>query len=94
MALMAATLRVPHGEHFKKLAELAYRLLTEGFVATAGDCRIPGLVFEVSAWLQGTYRSRSGCGYCRCSSAGDCRIAGLLFEVGARLQWFRRGQGT
>lgn len=48
MALMAATLRVPHGEHFKKLAELAYRLLTEGFVATAGDYAVRALPGRVA----------------------------------------------
>lgn len=53
MALMAATLRVPHGEHFKKLAELAYRLLTEGFVATAGDYAVRALPGRVADGIMG-----------------------------------------
>jgi hypothetical protein len=51
MALMAATLRVPHGEQIKKLGELAYATLSVMFEAAEANnavCALPGRVANVT----------------------------------------------
>ena len=48
IGLVAALLRVPHGEHLAKLMEWAYHILGEGFGAASSEAAIalPGRVAD------------------------------------------------